>query len=285
MQNSNLDNIQAVLVLYKCKLEESETYISISQALKANNQHLDLYVYDNSPDYYYNADIVKDYPGNITYVHDASNPGICKPYNNGLEIAIQSSKKWLLLLDQDTGITINYFITLYEAIKINNIASIVPIVYSNDEIVSPTRYDLMGRMKPVSSEEFGSVTKGITAINSGACILVDFLSEINGFNEVFPLDMLDHWFYSEVVKHKRDIFLLDTELQHNLSVSNYRILSIERYKKIIDAEILFYKLYTTPLIRSFLNLRLLIRALKFIIYLKFNFMSVTIKSLFISVKK
>jgi GT2 family glycosyltransferase len=100
--DNNLDNILGVLVLYKSKLEESETFISISKALKSNNQKLDLFVYDNSPEYYYDKKAIKEYPGTITYEHDESNPGICKPYNKGLEKAKIENRQWLLLLDQDT---------------------------------------------------------------------------------------------------------------------------------------------------------------------------------------
>jgi GT2 family glycosyltransferase len=262
--NNNLDKILGVLVLYKCKLEESETFISISKALKSNNQKLDLFVYDNSPEYYYDKKAIKEYPGTITYVHDKSNPGICKPYNLGLEKSVQNNKKWLLLLDQDTELTEDYLVKLSQVVQIsNNYASIVPVIYSNGNIVSPTRYDFIGRMKAISFEDSGGIVNNITAINSGACVNVNFLSEIGGFNELFPLDMLDHWLNSEIEKHGENIFVLDIKLQHNLSVSDYSTLTVDRFIKILEAENVFCLRYNKKII--IYKLRLVLRMFKLLL--------------------
>jgi len=272
------DKILGVLVLYKCKLEESETFISISRALKSNNQNLDLYVYDNSPEYHYNEDIVKDYPGNITYVHDKSNPGICKPYNKGLEIALYNNKKWLLLLDQDTELTDNYLLELNKVlVKDNSYVSVVPVVYSNNTIISPTRYSFLGRMKPIGKGEYGRIINNITAINSGACINVDFLLEIDGFNELFPLDMLDHWLYYEINKNKKYTFILNSRIKHNLSVNNYNTLTIERYERMIKSEKEFFvKIKHKKLI---FKIKILLRLLKLCLHGRINFALKTIKYL------
>ena len=83
--------ILCVIVLYKCKLENSKSY----QSLLQNNEET-IFVYDNSP-------ISQEVHGeNIVYIHDSQNGGLSVAYNKAAQYARCNRFDWLLLLDQDT---------------------------------------------------------------------------------------------------------------------------------------------------------------------------------------
>ncbi len=275
------DKIQAVLVLYKCKLEDSETFVSLTKAIIKNNDRVDLLVYDNSPESYFDKNVDLGYPGNITYIHDESNPGICKPYNIGFEKAVVNNRKWLLLLDQDTDITSNYIKSLLKSVEEDkNYVSIVPVVYSNNNIVSPTRYGFLGRMKAIKEEEINKIVSNITAINSGACISIEFLNEIGGFNTDFPLDMLDHWLNSKIAELRKSSFILNSSLIHSLSISDYNSLGIDRYMNILISESKFYMqlgLYHNIIF----IIRLLLRSVKLLYKGFYSHFLLTVKFVFL----
>jgi len=275
-----MNSVLGVLVLYKCKLVDSETFISLNKALETNNLKLDLFVYDNS---HISDDSVnkQSYRSlHITYVHDKTNPGICKPYNIALQIAKAKNRKWLLLLDQDTCLTSEYIYELNNTIETkSNYVSIIPLTYSKDKIVSPTRYDFLGRMKPIRIGEAKRVVENITAINSGACVNVDFLTEIGGLNKDFPLDMLDHWLNYEINKRNEQIFVMNSKLFHNLSVSEYESLSIDRFEMILKAEKKFYLIYSKKYYKILLKIRLLLRCILFLITGRFNFMVTILRNI------
>ena len=44
-----IDETIAILVLYKSKLSESESYLSLTKSLRAINAKMDIVVYDHSP--------------------------------------------------------------------------------------------------------------------------------------------------------------------------------------------------------------------------------------------
>ena len=270
-----LESVLGVLVLYKRSLRESETFMSLSKALVGTSRRLDLLVYDNSPESHFDKNVELGYSVNITYIHDSTNPGICKAYNTGFEKALAINKKWLLLLDQDTDITFNYIESLLNAVeKDKNYASIVPVIYSNSNIVSPTRHDFLGRMKAIEEVEVNRVVSNITAINSGTCISTKFLKEINGFNTAFPLDMLDHWFNYMINTHNRNTFVINTKLMHKLSVADYNSISIDRYEKIIKSERDFALIKDNKLLFSF---KLMLRIAKLLINGNFLFAYKSIK--------
>ena len=237
-----LESVLVVMVLYKRSLRESETFMSLSKALVGTSRSLDLLVYDNSPESHFDKNMILGYSGNITYIHDSTNPGICKAYNTGFEKALAINKKWLLLLDQDTEITLELLkgISKY-AHRSSCYVAIIPIVCSNERIVSPSRSDYMGRLKPILRNEANGLLKNITGINSGACLKIDFLNQIKGFTKEYPLDMLDHWFFRVVNSLGKTIYVLNTELKHDLSVMNFqKKISAKRYYSILQAERRFY---------------------------------------------
>jgi rhamnosyltransferase len=192
---STANIIIAVLVLYKTRLEDSEAFVSLSNSLKKGNFTMDIVVYDNSPTpMVTDTDSVSD-SWRIHYVHDRTNPGVSKAYNEGLRIAKKLNKQWLLLLDQDTCFSENAFVEYSKAIQENqDIYLFAPIVISENRIISPNRYFLNRgyRLRKVKPGVYNFHTKSL--INSGMCINTRAFEKAGGYNEKIRLDFADHSF-------------------------------------------------------------------------------------------
>src|ERR1700722_11755188 len=99
--------ILAIVVLYKQAPAESHALSSFFRILNERPQmagHFSLVVYDNSP---HSHEVADTFP--VDYVHDPSNGGLAAAYNYALGRAEGAGYEWLLLLDQDTTLTSEFF--------------------------------------------------------------------------------------------------------------------------------------------------------------------------------
>lgn len=274
--------ITMVVVLFNQKPEESKTFITLKQTLFAKKEGLrdiELILYDNSPEK--QAFSPLDYEGvHITYVHDSRNLGIATAYNHAWTIAKENGSRWLLLLDHDTEVTdeyVNKVVNLPEFA--NDVAAVVPKINSENTMISPVYSD---SLRPLTEERpvEGLQEKPVMAINSGTLIRTDFLNKIDGFNENFSLDYLDHWLFFEIYEHGCKVWLLDTELEHELSVMDYSRVSLKRYQSILDSELSFYQNYKRDLYRPY-RIQLAKRFLKQVLTVKNKKIAIyTLKRLF-----
>ena len=108
-----------VLVLYKCKLSDSVSFISISNSLKENGIKADILIWDNSPEPQKLSSVDKEVWDFVKYRHCPENDGVSKAYNAGAVIANNLDRKWLILLDQDTEFNVDIIKKLYEIISFN----------------------------------------------------------------------------------------------------------------------------------------------------------------------
>lgn len=277
--------ITAVVVIYKQSPSECKTLKSLTSSLAAIDSQrmsdIEFIVYDNSPSKH---DLTpSDYPGlTISYVHDSRNLGIATAYNYALSIAGQNESEWVLLFDHDTEVTSDYINKVFQYEDADqNVVAIVPQVVSGVEniMISPVRSNSMrsiqnNNIKPGLSEE------PLMAINSGALVRTKVLEDIGGFNTEFPLDYLDHWLFHEIYNMGYYVWVLDTILNHDLSVMDYNSISFERYKSISDAEMTFYKRYKPSLYKTYKR-HLLKRYLKQLLLVKNKkIASYTLKKLF-----
>jgi GT2 family glycosyltransferase len=242
-----------VVVLYKQKPEESKTFLTLKQTLFSKNEGLEdieLILYDNSP--------VKQvfnplpYEGiHISYVHDPRNLGVATAYNHAWSIAKENGSRWLLLLDHDTEITDSYISEVLNLPEMGtDIVAVVPNINSENTMISPVYSHSLRPLKAERPKE-GLQEQPVMAINSGALIHIDFLNEIGGFNENFPLDYLDHWLFYEIYAKGRRVWLLDTTLEHELSVMDYSRVSLKRYQSILNSEMSFFQNYKKDLFPSY----------------------------------
>jgi GT2 family glycosyltransferase len=245
--------ITMVVVFYKQNPEQSKTVQTLQQTLLVNKSSLDdieLIFYDNSPE---SQEISpSNFEGiHISYVHDPRNLGIAVAYNYALMVAKENGSKWLMLLDHDTELTEDYFKEVLNLPELDeNVVAVVPKIYCENTMISPV---YSHSLRPLQGERpaAGMQNQPVMAINSGALIYVPFLNELNGFNQSFPLDYLDHWLFFEIYNHGRKVWLLDVSLDHELSVMDYSRVSLKRYQSILDSEVEFYQKYKRDMYPSY----------------------------------
>lgn len=244
--------IYIVIVLYKQNWCDIPSRTCIETLVLEHE--IEVLVYDNSPkkqeDPFFDAQTV-------TYIHNNANPGLAVAYNQALALA--ASCDWLILLDQDTQVSLDFFEKVVQVHPDEQVVSLVPLIYSGEQQISPVfsnRYVSKNSQYPKQG-----IHSQLMAINSASVLKVRFLKEIGGFNQAFPLDFLDHWLYWEINNEGKKVQILPIALQHSLSVLDYSSLKIARYQSILAAERLFYGEYAVSL-KQHHKRHLLKRALK-----------------------
>lgn len=216
-----ISDIQFVIVLYKCKLQDSATFISLSAALeKETIEHkADLFIYDNSP-YEQQNSPVNDY-WNITYKSDLFNSGLSVAYNMAASHAKYHAKKYLLLLDQDTTFPIDTIRVYLESINSNtDIKLFAPILkIENGRIMSPCRYvNKWGKLINHISPGIHSL-KNYVPVNSGLCVSVDAFFLVGSYNEKIKVDGADFQFIERFKKKLSSTFyVLNLEIAQDFSL-------------------------------------------------------------------
>ncbi len=253
--------IQAVVVLYKCNINQSESLQSIE---KIKNELVDLFdldilVYNN----YSQIQIPKH--SDYQIFNSPTNSMLAGAYNYALNLAINKQIQWLLLLDHDSTLTIQYFKELHNALTniLENTACITPIITNNNKQISPLKYKpTIGPkwfLKPIPS---GTHNTCIYAFNSATLINTIAISSIGGFPTEFPLDDLDICYFYRLYQKGYSTHVLPIEIEHQLSVLDYaKNMTHERYQSILDSDKLMAKeIGKTAQIA--LTLRVIIRAIK-----------------------
>lgn len=211
-----LNDILAVLVLYRRDLAASETFNSLSSSLNDTGSCLDLFVYDNSPSPI--AEYTASTPWRIHYLHDPTNPGVSRAYNEGWSLARQLGRKWLLLLDQDTFFPEGALAAYCEAVETHPDAAVIaPMLKSGERICSPCRYLFRTgfHLKNISPgvEKFA----GRAVLNSGLLVSMDMFERCGGFDERIRLDFADFVFNNRLRRYCDTFYLLPIQCRHGFS--------------------------------------------------------------------
>ena len=254
-------------MLYNTRLCHSATY----QTFVASSRHSSLdpeliAVYDNSPIPQVNP---LEETHLLAYKHDPDNSGLAAAYNWALEIAESHGFSWLLLLDQDTSLPLEFLGTSLMRIRQDEshapVAALVPVVRSGGVVVSPLRVGLFGpRSLPPSKSGIQNIE--IMAINSGAIVRCAFLRMIGGFNRAYWLDYLDHWLFHRIYVSGRRVSVSQCLLDHNLSVQDYvHGVSAARYRSILSGEARFMATCKSRIEVPVYLLRLLFRSIRMFI--------------------
>ena len=279
------NNLLIVLVLYNEFLENSETFKSLCRESSNFASKKRIIIYDNSPSVRKDLSFLKKYQSffEIEYVSDETNPGICFAYNYAFSKAYKDNIEWLLLLDQDTKLPKNYLQKFITTINVSNtaIVSYVPRVLQEEkeELISPFKINSFGLMRSLPKKIKGAINYSAIAINSGAFISTSFLSKIGGFSNDYPLDMLDFWLFSKIFKKKKQIYIVDIDVIHDLSVSNFESnVSLNRYESILRAEKLFFS--SSRRKKYFHKIRLFKRLVKQVSFKNKSFFNKTLEYIF-----
>ena len=251
-----------VIVLYETNLNRCLTYKTLLLLEKINFTS-DLIIYNNSPE------IKIPQAKNHIVINAETNEMLSGAYNFALNHANKNNYDWLLLLDQDTELTDDYFEKLYRFLSDNqdkDVVAVVPFLTNKSKIISPNK--LYFKFLRKSTVKYGINSGHIVALNSLSLLRTDFMNSIGGFSSEFPLDMLDYWYYLQFYRHKKRIYVLDTALKHNLSIYNYdENITEERYDQLLKAERKYTYEFGIQVLIIY-KFRLLFRFLKQIITLK-----------------
>jgi rhamnosyltransferase len=217
MEYKDID-ILFVIVLYKCKLKDSDTFITLAESLNQHKYTFDLLVYDNSPEL---SEELTEFPNiNLTYLSDTKNSGVSKAYNTGAEVAAGMNKKWIILLDHDTKFPVDTIREYLLAIKkYPGEKLFAPIVLIDDKkIISPAHFIFMRGFYLRSINTGINSLVGYSIINSGMCINLEAFNKNNGYNESIKLDFSDHDFIRRFKKATGDKFVvINLKVYHKLS--------------------------------------------------------------------
>jgi len=177
---------------------------------------MDILVYDNSPEpAYVKENSFKNWK--IHYIHDRSNPGVSKAYNEGFKIGKELNKKWLLLLDQDTTFPKDALIKYFDAMDYyKNSVLFAPVLRVNNKIYSPSRYYLKRGFHLKTIKMGLNTIRNKTLLNSGMCISLAAFEKIGGFNEKVKLYFSDFNFIDRYRRHYTNFIVLDTICEHKM---------------------------------------------------------------------
>lgn len=258
--------ILAVMVRYKMPLEESRTLRGLMDAFAedpALGEGFRVLIWDNSPDPLINPQL----PESFLYRHSKANLGPSGAFNEALRYACEHGHAWMLLLDQDMEIHVEFLRALVRHQKqvknLPEVAAIVPTVCAGGTVVSPRR-QLLHDSRPYPAQECGVAKGEATAINSGSLVRVSAIEEIGGFSADFWLDYSDFYLFHQLFLRGMKIWrAADVTLRHTMTVMDYEhSMSPWRYRNFSHAEEAFNDLYKSALGNALQTVRVLARAIK-----------------------
>lgn len=201
-----------IVVLYKQRIEESLTFLSLNQNLKEMDIRMDVFVYDNSPEKQYSQQLFEWENFNITYLHDQNNSGLSKAYNTGADKAKALGKKWVLLLDQDTTFPEEFLlVNEHSVIQHPDVSLFAPILKLKNEVLFSPCIAKHKRGYPPKD-----LSPGIhslwhySPVNSGMLISLDLFTSVGGYNEKVKIDFCDFQFLEKVRKINDQFYIMDT---------------------------------------------------------------------------
>lgn len=201
--------LYAIVVVYNKKCENSLTL----NAIKKYNRKINVIVFDNSEKNFNNEDYCNK--NNYKYYTMNKNMGLSKAYNYVLKNIDKNPNDYLIVLDDDTDLNDQYFEEVFEQISLNKYDILLPIVKSNDIIISPSKIQFNCRVKTIKNiNEVNN--KNITAINSGMVVRLSVYEKVI-YNEDMFLDYIDHDFMKQVRINEFKINILNSEIIQSFS--------------------------------------------------------------------
>lgn len=242
-------HIMAVLVLYRCAPEDSACWKSLQLQVEELPEDLQfsLLLCENEA----GQSGGQHLPGWVEYLPRKENAGLAWAYNAGLERALSNRAAWLLTLDQDTVLPLDFVRQMFARAAAldarEDIAAIVPeLMSSHGEVYSPflakTGYE------SALPAGFKGVARGdVRAFNSGALLRVNWLKDNGGYNSLFWLDFLDHALFRALGRSGSRVWIAgDIRVEHHLSLAENRSsMSAARFQNFLEAEAASLDLYGT----------------------------------------
>ena len=204
-----------IVVLYNKKINESLTLNNIFQM---NLENIEVVILDNSTTPLNDSNGLGEY---VHYLNMNGNKGLSKPYNVALDYIFNdlkgTSNDYIVLFDDDTNITYEYFQKLNEEINCNTDVDIfAPIVYGQDGIIySPNSYRYLKNQLFRNKNDLGGI-KRFNAINSCLCVKASVYENYR-YDENLFLDQVDTKFFNDMRLKNTNFKVLDTVIHQNFS--------------------------------------------------------------------
>jgi GT2 family glycosyltransferase len=256
--------ILAVIVLYQQRPSASMTVATLARALEKASIDCGVLVYDNSAEPEAAAETM---PAGFRYRAAAMNRGLLGAYEAALDRVRAEGYDWLLTLDQDTALPVDFFAAIESGLRAAEedprIGVIVPHLAEGERLLSPAYVGLC-RTRPMPASFAGVPAREARAFNSAALLRVEALDAIGGFDPCFWLDHLDSWLHHQLYVHGWRMYVLNSlHLEHQLSLLNYKErLSTDRFRNFLAAESAYFDLYGSPLAGAAHTLQLAGRLVK-----------------------
>ncbi len=214
--------ILSVIVLHKISPSASAAFRTLHAAtsdLGAGRAEVKILLYDNTPGGQDPGVLASD----IRYKADVENGGLARAYNYALDIAEAEGFDWLLTLDQDTTLPIDFLCKLCHTIAsvapVDTVAAIVPRISDGGRVISPfiaMKYWIW--TKPFNEGFIGISPYKVYAANSASTIRVSALRAIGGYDPNFDLDYSDIVMYHRLQCNSFSIFIAgNINVNHEIS--------------------------------------------------------------------
>ncbi|MDE1163311.1 MAG: glycosyltransferase family 2 protein [Acidobacteriaceae bacterium] len=239
-----MSGVLAVLVLYNTHLGESPAFLALQHFRESHP--LPLFVADNSAQA---QPLPPDFHG--IYQHDGQNAGLAARYNDALARAKEQNAEWLMLLDQDTQLTVEY---LAEALAVParyatqpEVVAVVPHLVSRGRILSPHHPPFPDHPLTTDPASVGPLHPAFWTFNSGALLRVAALEAIGGFPREYWLDYLDHATMYRLKQNGGTVAAMPVSLEHDLhSDAPINAINDARDHSHVQAQARFYRDFATP---------------------------------------
>lgn len=238
----------AVIVLYGMAPEESpafRSFVNARRGLADQAFTIPIVLWDNGPKHQWHG----SFPENVTYLHDPRNLGLAPAYNQALDIAVGQGSQWLITLDQDSAVPVDFLFRLATAAQTfagrSDIGAVVPQIVVGRKRLSPYRFSLGAIPRWYGAGFCGVPDEPVFAFNSGAMLRVDALRQVGGYDPRFPLEYSDTAMFLKLHQHGKRVHIAgEIQIGHEFSlVEMNRLLSEERYRRTLLTETALWDLH------------------------------------------
>jgi len=225
-----IPDILIIVVLYRKKADESDSIRSILSSLP--HERINLFIYDNSPEYNEKEPLPTKGGCIVSYTSDPGNSGVSRAYNTAAQFALKHNLKWLLLCDQDTVFNRGYFNEVLQAIDKNEAPLMAPFLFSESGLISPCGFIFnygyhLGKIPSPGRNKLGSRS----LLNSGLVISLESFLNTGGYNEKVFLDFSDSEFIKRYKRKYRNYYQLNACLNHNLESADSKAFNATRFRQ------------------------------------------------------
>ena len=211
----NKTKVYIIIVIYNMSCKDSVTVNYIDKM--SHKAGVDVIICDNSTD---DHNINEDYcnENEYCYIDMNGNKGLSKAYNAAI-MRIHDKDAWIILLDQDTELDVDFLAKMKESIMdFPNILVHVPIVLDDAGILSPT---LINHYRSIRIKDPFINNPNLSAINSGMMINLRAFEKIGLYEESLFLEYIDHYFLRKYRENNGEIIVVDTKLFQNFSENDH----------------------------------------------------------------